>query len=112
LIDQRHQISKNAGFTNFRDYMFKSYGRFDYTPKDCFDFHDAIASEVVPILNALSEERKEKLKVPTLRPWDKVVDPEGREPLKAFENGSDLTEKSIGSFHRPMLIDYEIHGTP
>ncbi len=100
LIDLRHQVSKNAGFTNFRDYMFKSYGRFDYTPKDCFDFHDAIASEVVPILNELSKERKEKLKVSALRPWDKAVDPEGRDPLKAFENGNDLTEKSIESFHR------------
>lgn len=80
--------------------MFKSYGRFDYTPQDCFDFHEAIASEVVPILNSLSKERKELLKVPSLRPWDKAVDPLGREPLKAFENGSDLTEKSIESFRR------------
>ncbi|MEY4929934.1 MAG: hypothetical protein RI909_658 [Bacteroidota bacterium] len=100
LIELRHQVAKNAGFTNFRDYMFKSYGRFDYTPKDCFDFHDAISSEVVPILNELSKERQEKLKVSSLRPWDKVVDPEGREPLKAFENGKDLTEKSIACFHR------------
>ncbi len=100
LIGLRHQVSKNAGFTNFRDYMFKSYGRFDYTPKDCFDFHDAIASEVLPILNDLSKERKEKLKVSSLRPWDKVVDPEGREPLKAFNSGKDLTEKSIECFHR------------
>jgi oligoendopeptidase F len=100
LIGLRHQVSKNAGFTNFRDYMFKSYGRFDYTPQDCFNFHEAIASEVVPILNELSKERKEKLKVDSLRPWDKAVDPEGREPLKAFENGKDLTEKSIACFHR------------
>ncbi len=100
LIGLRHQVSQNAGFTNFRDYMFKSYGRFDYTPKDCFDFHDAIASEVVPILNELSKERKAKLQVTALRPWDKAVDPEGREPLKAFENGKDLTEKSIACFHR------------
>ncbi len=100
LIGLRHQVSTNAGFTTFRDYMFKSYGRFDYTPQDCFDFHDAIASEVVPILNELSKERKEKLNVSSLRPWDKAVDPEGREPLKAFDNGQDLTEKSIECFHR------------
>lgn len=100
LISLRHQVAKNANFETFRDYMFKSYGRFDYTPQDCFQFHDAIASEVVPILNELSKERKDKLKVPTLRPWDKAVDPEGREPLKAFENGKDLTEKSIESFKR------------
>lgn len=100
LIGLRHQVSVNAGFSNFRDYMFKSYGRFDYTPADCFRFHEAIATEVVPILNDLSKERKEQLKVSSLRPWDKAVDAEGREPLKAFENGKDLTEKSIQAFQR------------
>ena len=79
LIGLRHQVSVNAGFSNFRDYMFKAYGRFDYTPKDCFNFHEAIESEVVPVLNQLAKERKEKLKVEALRPWDKAVDAEGRE---------------------------------
>ena len=58
LIRLRHQVAVNASFENFRDYMFKALGRFDYTPQDCFDFHDAIAHEVVPILNELSSERK------------------------------------------------------
>ncbi len=35
LISLRHQVAVNAGFNNFRDYQFKAYGRFDYTPKDC-----------------------------------------------------------------------------
>ena len=42
LIGLRHKVSANAGFSNFRDYMFTSLGRFDYTPKDCFAFHEAI----------------------------------------------------------------------
>jgi oligoendopeptidase F len=100
LIGLRHKVAINAGFPNFRDYMFKSYGRFDYTPQDCFRFHEAIASEVVPILNELQRERKSQMKLEALRPWDKAVDPEGREPLKAFENGKDLTEKSIECFRR------------
>ena len=98
LINLRHKVSTNAGFSNFRDYMFKSYGRFDYTPSDCFQFHEAIQSEVVPILNELTKERKEKLKVAQLRPWDKAVDAEGRDALKAFADGTDLTEKSITCF--------------
>ena len=100
LISLRHRISLNAGFQNFRDYMFKSYGRFDYTPKDCFNFHEAIESEVVPILNELAAVRKKKLKVDSLRPWDKAVDPEGREALKAFKDGKDLTDKSIACFRQ------------
>lgn len=100
LIALRHKVALNAGLPNFRDYMFKAYGRFDYTPQDCFKFHEAIAEEVVPILNELNQDRKARLKVSALRPWDKAVDPEGREPLKAFENGKDLTEKSIECFRR------------
>ncbi len=100
LIDLRHQVATNAGFANFRDYMFKAYGRFDYSPKDCFDFHQSIQSEVVPMLNDLARERKEQLKVTSLRPWDKAVDPEGRDALKAFTDGKDLTEKSIECFRR------------
>ena len=100
LINLRHKVSTNAGFSNFRDYMFKSYGRFDYTPADCFKFHEAIQSEVVPLLNELSKERKEKLKVTQLRPWDKAVDAEGRNALKAFADGKDLTEKSIECFKK------------
>jgi oligoendopeptidase F len=100
LIDLRHRVAVNAGFKNFRDYMFTAMGRFDYTPQDCFDFHESVAAEVVPIQNKLIVERKNLLGVEALKPWDKAVDPEGKEPLKAFENGKDLTEKTIESFRR------------
>ncbi|WP_276370307.1 M3 family oligoendopeptidase [Chryseolinea sp. H1M3-3] len=100
LVDLRHRVSVNAGFKNFRDYMFKSLGRFDYTPQDCFNFHEAIQHEVVPILDVFSKERKKTLKVDSLRPWDKAVDPEGREALKPFTNGKELTEKTIEVFRK------------
>ena len=100
LISLRHQVSLNADFKNFRDYMFKAMGRFDYTPKDCFDFHESIQSEVVPILNELAADRKKKLKVDSLKPWDKAVDPEGKDALKAFQDGHELTEKTIACFHK------------
>ncbi|MCI0752005.1 MAG: M3 family oligoendopeptidase, partial [Flammeovirgaceae bacterium] len=100
LIGLRHQVSVNAGFTNFRDYMFKALGRFDYTTQDCFDFHKSIESQVVPILNDFTHERKTGMKVDVLRPWDKAVDPQGREALKAFKDGKELTEKTIEVFKR------------
>ncbi len=100
LIGLRDQVARNAGFINFRDYMFKSLGRFDYTPQDCFNFHNAIQHEVVPALDDLSRERLSDLKIPSLRPWDKAVDPQGREALKPFANGSELAEKTIEVFRR------------
>ena len=100
LIQLRHKVAVNSGFKNFRDYMFKALGRFDYTPQDCFDFHEAIQHEVVPLLNDFAKERKELLKVDSLRPWDKAVDPQGREALKPFANGKELTEKTIAVFQK------------
>lgn len=100
LIGLRHQVATNAGFSNFRDYMFKALGRFDYSPKDCFAFHVSIQAAVVPLLNDMAKERKELLKLAILRPWDKAVDPEGKPALVVFQNGSDLTEKTIEVFNR------------
>ncbi len=100
LISLRHAAATNAGFKNFRDYMFKALGRFDYTPQDCFDFHESIRAQVVPILNTFANDRKSTLKVESLRPWDKAVDPEGKDALKAFDNGKDLTDKTIAVFYK------------
>lgn len=98
LIQLRHRVAVNAGFKNFRDYMFKALGRFDYTPQDCFNFHESIRYEVVPLLNQFARERKNSLGVDSLRPWDKAVDAEGREALKPFTDGKELTEKTIRVF--------------
>ncbi|MEM8565641.1 MAG: M3 family oligoendopeptidase [Bacteroidota bacterium] len=100
LIDLRTQIAKNADFDNYRDYMFRSMGRFDYIPEDCFAFHESVQSEVVSLLNELASERKKKLSVSDLRPWDKAVDPDNREALKPFDGGEDLTNKTIECFSR------------
>ncbi len=98
MVKIRHQIATNAGFKNFRDYMFTALGRFDYRPEDCFAFHNSIKTEIVPLLNKLARERKKAMKLEALRPWDKSVDPQGREALKPFSSTEELLEKSIKSF--------------
>ena len=100
LVSLRDKVAKNAGYDNYRDYMFKSMGRFDYTPQDCFDFHISVKEEVVPLLNDLAQERKTKIDVDQLRPWDKAVDVEGREALRPFSSGEELTLKTIECFKR------------
>lgn len=98
LIEKRHQVALNAGFENFRDYMHKAMGRFDYTVEDCFAFHNAIEKTVVPLLKDLELERKKLLGYDRLRPYDLAVDPMNREPLKPFETGQELIDKSIECF--------------
>ncbi|WP_413666374.1 M3 family oligoendopeptidase [Mucilaginibacter sp. Mucisp86] len=94
----RHTVATNAGFENFRDYMFQALGRFDYTPQDCYAFHAAIETEIVPILRAQAEKRREALGLRALKPWDMDVDISGKPALKPFQNGEDLIEKSIQCF--------------
>jgi oligoendopeptidase F len=98
LVTLRNKVALNAGFANYRDYMFAAMGRFDYTPQDCFDFHDVVQEAVVPLLVETAKERKEGLNVDKLRPWDIKVDVKGLSPLKPFESGDDLLNKTIRCF--------------
>lgn len=100
LIEIRTQIAKNADFTNYRDYMFKAMGRFDYEPKHCFEFHEAVQEVLTPLSAKILQERKEKLGFSTLRPYDLSVDIEGREPLKPFDTPEQLIDKTIAIFSR------------
>ncbi len=98
LRDLRHQVALNAGFDNYRDYMFRALGRFDYTVADCENFHEAIASEVVPVLRQQATGRQQALGLAALRPWDMDVDPAGRPALRPFGNGEELISKTIHCF--------------
>ncbi len=92
MLRLRTRIARNAGFENYRDYMFRAKGRFDYSPKHCFDFHRANEKAVVPALRARHERRKRLLGVDVLRPWDLAVDPEGRPPLRPFKTSKELVD--------------------
>lgn len=95
LLQKRHQLALNAGFDNFRDYRFRTLGRFDYTPQDCFDFHESVRQEILPLVEQLHAYRKEKLGLDVLRPWDLHVDTSSQDPLRPFRNMDDLIDKSI-----------------
>ena len=95
LIVLRHQVALNAGFSNYRDYKFAEMGRFDYTPASCFQFHEAVKKEVVPLVNQIYQEQQQRLGQDTMRPWDTEAEPAGIEPLRPFTDGRDLLDKSI-----------------
>ncbi|MBI5865170.1 MAG: M3 family oligoendopeptidase [Planctomycetes bacterium] len=94
----RHKIALNAGCRDFRAYMFKALERFDYTPTHCKAFHDAIEKVLVPAAVRLAEDRRRRLKLDSLRPWDTAVDPDGRAPLRPFENIDRLVSGSTRIF--------------
>lgn len=107
LIQKRDQVAKNAGFDNYRDYKFVELGRFDYTKEDCFQFHEAVKLHVLPLIGKIYAKKKAKLGLESLRPWDTEAEPEGVEPLKPFNDGKELFEKSVQCFEQldPFFAD-------
>jgi oligoendopeptidase F len=104
----RQQIARNAGFENFRDYMHVEKLRFDYTPQDCYAFHQAVAEKVVPAVNRLLERRRVEMGMETLRPWDIGVDAHGRPPVRPFESAAEFVDRGVSVFNRvdPALGRY------
>jgi oligoendopeptidase F len=100
LLKLRGEIAREAGFADYRAYAFALNERFDYTPEDCVRFQHSIEQSIVPLARALQAERREKLAVALLRPWDLAVDPENRPPLKPFATADEFVAKAQTIFHR------------
>jgi oligoendopeptidase F len=112
LLDLRLQIARNADFGDYRAFRWQELGRFDYTPDDCKSFHAAIEEVVVPAVSSMSERRKARLGLETLRVWDDFwfmrPDALGRPPLKPYQSIEELNEKIERIFTRvdPALGGY------
>ncbi|MCO5238620.1 MAG: M3 family oligoendopeptidase [Chitinophagaceae bacterium] len=107
LVQKRHQVAVNAGFSNYRDYIFVEKGRFDYSREDCFNFHEGVKQYVLPLVDIINKGKKAKLGLDVLKPWDTEAEPEGVAPLRPFTNGKELLEKAITCFSRlrPFFAD-------
>jgi oligoendopeptidase F len=98
MYELRQHVAKNAGFDNYRDYVHREKNRFDYTPDDCFRFHEAVETAVRPAIERLQEVRRRHLGVDRLRPWDSNVDPKGRPALKPYAKVGDLISHASSVF--------------
>ena len=105
MYQLRMRAARNAGFANFRDYIFPAKFRFDYTPADCERFHAAIEQTVTPAVERVMEARRKRLGLDVLRPWDLAVDPYREKPLRPFSDASELVGKAQRVFERidPLL---------
>ncbi len=100
LVGLRHQIAANAGFVNYRDYIFANLKRFDYAPEDCYQFHDSVEKVIVPLAAQINEARRKELGVKTVKPYDLPLDFRGEHPLKPFGTGAELIEKGVEVLRR------------
>jgi len=100
MIELRQQVAQNAGYENYRDYIFDAKHRFDYTPADCEAFQDAVEAICVPLMRDVDEQRKRDLKLDSLRMWDLGHDVHGRDPLKPFTDVEEMVAGTSRMFHR------------
>ncbi len=100
LVTRRDQVARNAGFPNYRDYKFADLGRFDYKKEDCFEFHEAVKTGVLPLVDFIYDRKRQKLGLDSLRPWDTEAEPDGVKPLTPFSTGEELVNKTIECFNR------------
>lgn len=107
LVQLRNQIALNAGFENYVGYKFKDLGRFDYSEKECVDFHNAVKNSIMPLVDKIYQQKKKDLGLTELRPWDLEALPSDVTPLKPFKNGDELLEKTILCFDKvhPFFAD-------
>jgi len=108
LLELRLQIARNADFDSYRDFAFRAKARFDYTPEDCVEFHDAVEALWVPLMREMYEQKRQSLGVDTLRQWDLAVDPKGRPPLRPFKNADELNQGCAKIFGKvdPTFAEY------
>ena len=105
LIGIRHQISLNAGFESYTDYMFRAMHRFDYSVEDCLIFHKSIEEVCMPIIKKINSERLSAFGLDTLSPWDvneksgSGPDVAGKQPLRPFETVDEMVAKLSKLFH-------------
>jgi oligoendopeptidase F len=102
MYQLRQQAARNAGFANYRDYVFPAKFRFDYTPADVERFHEAVEEHVTPAVARVLEHRRRRLGFDQLHPWDLAVDPYRATPLRPFET----IDQFVGTARRVFeLVD-------
>ena len=113
FLKLRLKIAQNAGFKDYRSFRWQDMTRFDYTPDNCKEFHNAIETTFVPAASQIYEARRKNLPVKTLRPWDLDVDQLGRPSLKPFSEVNELkntvstilnkVDKRVGQYFQTMI---------
>jgi M3 family oligoendopeptidase len=95
LVKLRHQMALNAGYTNYRDYMFKLKNR-EYSIQDCYTFHESIETYVVPVWKHIANLFEKELGIEKYRPWDLSPCTLQTSPFSDVHDLLDGVEKMLG----------------
>lgn len=94
LIAIRDKKASNSNLPNYRDYMFKKYERFDYTPEDCKELAESIQIHVLPVLEQLQYQHRDEIGLEELKPYDTSAVPRTKKPLRPFHSTQEWVDKT------------------
>lgn len=94
MYELRIAVARESGFSDYQRYCFAAKHRFDYTPEDCAQFHQAVERAVAPALARLLQHRRESLGLDVLRPWDVTVDLDSKTPLRPFDSAATFVSRA------------------
>jgi oligoendopeptidase F len=110
LMQLRGQLAANADQPDYRAYRWQQQTRLDYTPEDCFQFHEAIEKVAVPAATRVYTKHRKQIGVDRLRPWDLDLDlyPIHLPPLPSYGSGENLKRTCEVIFQHvdPQLGEY------
>ncbi|MHA1821539.1 MAG: M3 family oligoendopeptidase [Promethearchaeota archaeon] len=98
MLVSRIKQAKKMGYDDPRQYFHDAKKRFDYTPDDCFKFHEAVERYVLPIAEHLHKKRQEILNIESIRPWDKYVPIWKLPDKKIYNNIDEFIEKMVKTY--------------
>lgn len=94
LVQLRTEIARNAGFQNYRDYVFREKNR-EYSVADCKRFHAAVEKYVVPVWDDVAEQLRQQSGADTYRPWDQSAWTLARPPYEEIEELTAGVERML-----------------
>ncbi len=94
MMKLRCKIAHNAGYENFRDYMWDKRKKIYYSPEDAEKFCHAIRDYIMPVYKDTLEKRRTHLGLDKLMTWDLRVDLGTDKPTVFFKDDKDLLEKT------------------
>ncbi|MCK9225008.1 MAG: M3 family oligoendopeptidase [Candidatus Muirbacterium halophilum] len=100
MVELRNNIALNSNYKNFTDYSFDDKYRFDYNADMCREFHSSIEKNIVPLLRKIFLNKKSKLNLKQLKPWDLGVDVYGKDEIKVFDNINEFLPKVKSVFEQ------------
>ena len=78
MVPLRDKIAKKLGFSSYIEFIYLSYGRYDYTAEDVARFRAQVKEKIVPLCLELRKEQEKRLGVDRLHYYDEeLIFPEG-----------------------------------